>query len=172
MIGVSRPWHVNRMMMIVQHHLRIGLQLRFEGQWWVDVDTTLWSVSRWNTLVHALSTFARRISLSVGRGPDTACLCNLRQNISACLLGEILITARTALMGACYPTVSMGPQFVVSEKFYILCESAMLQQKQAASLTERNNRLAHSRNRYFWGYLAASDAKSDVMFLLGDPDFL
>ena len=24
----------------------------------------------------------------------------------------------------------------------------------------------------FWGYLATSDAKSDVMFLLGDPDFL
>ena len=24
----------------------------------------------------------------------------------------------------------------------------------------------------FWGYLATSDAKSDVIFLLGDPDFL
>jgi len=25
---------------------------------------------------------------------------------------------------------------------------------------------------YFWGYLATSDAKSDVIFLLGDPNFL
>jgi len=24
----------------------------------------------------------------------------------------------------------------------------------------------------FWGYLATSDAKCDVMFLLSDPDFL
>jgi len=50
---------------------------------------------------------------------------------------------------------------------------------QVASLTERDNyRLAH----YFWlfyailglllGYLATSGAKSDVIFLLGDPDFL
>jgi len=49
--------------------------------------------------------------------------------------------------------------------------------KQAASLTERDNRLAH----YFvltWGlgvllgYLATFGAKSYVIFLLGDPDFM
>jgi len=49
--------------------------------------------------------------------------------------------------------------------------------KQGASLTERDNRLAH----YFalfrglellLGYLATSGAKSDDIFLLGDPDFL
>ena len=48
--------------------------------------------------------------------------------------------------------------------------------KQAASLMERNNRLKHSRNyccsRILCGYLATSGAKSDVIFLLGDPDFL
>jgi len=50
------------------------------------------------------------------------------------------------------------------------------QNKQAASLTERDNRFGH-----FWdilglglllGILATSGAKSDVTFLLGDPDFL
>ena len=50
------------------------------------------------------------------------------------------------------------------------------QVKQAASLTERNNRLAHSRNccsgKIRLWYLATSDAKSDVIFLLGNPDFL
>jgi len=49
--------------------------------------------------------------------------------------------------------------------------------EQAASLTVRDNRLA----RYFglfgslgllWEHLATSGAKSDVIFLLGDPDFL
>jgi len=53
----------------------------------------------------------------------------------------------------------------------------MMQSEQAASLTERDNRLAHS----FWlfwsvglllGYLTTSGAKSDVIFLLGNPDFL
>jgi len=56
--------------------------------------------------------------------------------------------------------------------------------KQAASLTVRNNRLAHSLGYQdpnfglFWGvglligYLATSSAKFDVIFLLGDPDFL
>jgi len=49
--------------------------------------------------------------------------------------------------------------------------------KKLHRLTERDSRLAH----YFallWGlglllgYLASSGAKSDVMFKLGDPDFL
>jgi len=48
--------------------------------------------------------------------------------------------------------------------------------KKAASLTERNNRLAHSRNcfcdKILLGYLATSGAKSDIIILLGDPDFL
>jgi len=52
--------------------------------------------------------------------------------------------------------------------------------KRAASLTARNNRFAHSlsyRDPHFGlfgdlGYLATSDAKSDVILLLGDPDFL
>ena len=44
-------------------------------------------------------------------------------------------------------------------------------------LTERDCRLAHSFE-LFWGlrllcgYLASPGAKSDVIFLLGDPDFL
>ena len=48
--------------------------------------------------------------------------------------------------------------------------------KQAALLTQRHNRLAHYF-ALFWGwglllgYLATSGAKSDVIFLLGDPDF-
>ena len=46
----------------------------------------------------------------------------------------------------------------------------------AASLTERDNRLTHYFGQ-FWGlglllgYLATSGAKSDVVFLLGDPIF-
>jgi len=48
--------------------------------------------------------------------------------------------------------------------------------KHAASLTEQNNRLAYSRNcccgRILLGYLATSDAKSDIIFLLGDHNFL
>jgi len=44
---------------------------------------------------------------------------------------------------------------------------------QTASLTERNYRLAHSRNcsglGLLLGYLATSGAKSGVAFLLGDP---
>jgi len=56
--------------------------------------------------------------------------------------------------------------------------------EEAASLTEQNNRLTHSvsyRDSHFglfWslglhlGYLATSGAKSDVIFLLGNPDFL
>jgi len=49
--------------------------------------------------------------------------------------------------------------------------------KQAASLTERENRLAHYF-ALFWGlglllgYLATSGAKSDVIFVFGDPNFL
>jgi len=47
---------------------------------------------------------------------------------------------------------------------------------QAASLTEWNNRLAHSRNcccdRILLGYLATSVATSDIIFFLADPDFL
>ena len=48
--------------------------------------------------------------------------------------------------------------------------------KQAASLAERNNRLSHYRNcccgKILLEYLATSGAKYDVIFLLGDPDFL
>jgi len=48
--------------------------------------------------------------------------------------------------------------------------------QQAASLMEQDNRLAHSRNccwrRMLFGYLATSGEKSDVIFLLGDPNFL
>jgi len=49
--------------------------------------------------------------------------------------------------------------------------------EQAASLTERDNRLAHYFGLfgvwdYFLGYLATSRAKSDFIFLLGYPDFL
>jgi len=56
--------------------------------------------------------------------------------------------------------------------------------KQAASLTERNNRLAQSlsyQDPHFGlfsglglllGYLATSGAKPDVIFLLSDPNFL
>jgi len=50
--------------------------------------------------------------------------------------------------------------------------------KQAVSLTERNNTLSHSRNcccgRILLWYLASrtSAANSDVIFLLGDPEFL
>jgi len=44
-------------------------------------------------------------------------------------------------------------------------------------LTERNNRLAYYFALFgglelFWGYLAISGAKSDVIFLLIDLDFL
>jgi len=44
-------------------------------------------------------------------------------------------------------------------------------------LTERDSRLAHYFE-LFWGlwllleYLASSGAKSDVVFLVGEPDFL
>jgi len=49
--------------------------------------------------------------------------------------------------------------------------------KQAASLTERDNRLAHYFALFYGlglllGYLSTSGAKSDVIFLFGDPDFL
>ena len=49
--------------------------------------------------------------------------------------------------------------------------------EQAASVTQRDNRLAHhfgllSGLGLLMGYLATSSAKSDVIFLLGDPDFL
>jgi len=42
---------------------------------------------------------------------------------------------------------------------------------------ERGSRLAHYFALfwglgYFWGYLATSSPKYDVIFLLGDPDFL
>jgi len=48
--------------------------------------------------------------------------------------------------------------------------------EQDASLTERDNRITHYNFAlfclgYFLVYLATSDAKSDVIFLLGDPDF-
>jgi len=49
--------------------------------------------------------------------------------------------------------------------------------KPAVSLTERDNRLAHYVAIFgglglLLGYLDTSGAKSDVIFLLGDPDFL
>jgi len=49
--------------------------------------------------------------------------------------------------------------------------------KHAASQTERDNRLAHYVG-LFWGlellfgYLATSGARSYILFLFGDPDFL
>jgi len=54
---------------------------------------------------------------------------------------------------------------------------ATKQKQQAASLPERDNRLAHyfalfGALRLLLGYLATSGAKSDGIFLLGDPDFL
>ena len=62
------------------------------------------------------------------------------------------------------------------EQPYISRQALWYNRHAIASLTEQNNRIAHSQNcccgRILLAYLATSSAKSDITFLLGDPDFL
>jgi len=96
---------------------------------------------------------------------------------------------RASTTYSCYFIRALSPLLCGTEQTTRRCAASCCTycincwRKEAASLAERNNKLAHSlsyRDPHFglvWslelllGYLATSGAKSDVIFLLGDPDF-